>query len=76
MYLGADGGCPLDFAYRICTCLRRIGSERMGGKDLICIDTLYSERGKREFIDAMGLVKLYTSGFEAGVSMGLRATRG
>jgi hypothetical protein len=48
----------------------------MGGKDLICIDTLYSERGKREFIDAVGLVELHTSGFEAGVSMGLRAARG
>jgi hypothetical protein len=38
--------------------------------------TLYSERGKREFVDAAGLVELHTRGFEAGVSMGLRAARG
>ena len=37
---------------------------------------LCSDGGKREFIDAAGLIELNARDFEAGVGMDLRAARG
>jgi hypothetical protein len=38
--------------------------------------SLTCDRGKREFIDAAGLIELNARDFEAGAGMGLRAARG